>query len=303
MPRPYSKRAMQTASALALPRVGLLGNPSDLYGGRGMGFPVWNWRAKVTLTPGARADEEIPLLQAARAVFLGLHPEVEAFSLAFQSNIPSQAGLAGSSAIVMAALRAMLQGHDLKWSWRELADATLAAERDHLGILGGPMDRWIQAQEHFLWMDFATEETEPLSLQRLPSLRILLPAEPGQPSGSVHAPIMERWRNGDVAVQKVMGAYPSLVDEGRAALLAGDFVAFAKCMDRNFDLRASLFPIQEQDQSMIALCRRHGAAAKFCGSGGSVLAMHAAKEWQDLETEAKQAGIAVLELQLTSEAT
>ena len=293
---------MQSASAFALPRIGLLGNPSDLYGGQGMGFPVWNWRAAVHLTPGALDQEEIPLLQAARTVFLDRHSATANFSLAFTSDIPRQAGLAGSSAIVMAALRAMLQAHGLEWPWRKLADATLAAEREHLGILGGPMDRWIQAREKFLWMDFAAEETANLALENLPSLRILLASESGQASGSVHAPIMERWQQGDAQVHAIMGAYPKLVAEGRAALHAADWGALASCIDRNFDLRASLFPISEQDQEMVALCRRHGAAAKLCGSGGAVLAMKKeTSSWADLEAEATQAHCVVVQPQLNPE--
>jgi len=293
---------MKSASAYALPRIGLLGNPSDLYGGCGLGFPIWNWRAEVYLDPGLSVTEEIPLLQAARVVFSQLHPIQEEFCLRLTSDIPKQAGLAGSSALVMAALRAMGKAHGFQWTWRSLADATLAVEKDHLGIPAGPMDRWIQAQEEFLWMDFSENKTEVLPIFTLPSLRVFVSSKPGKSSRSVHTPIMERWIRGDHQVKEVMNAYRPLVEQGRAALLAGNTHSLAECIDRNFELRASIFPIQEEDQAIIDLCRRHGAAAKQCGSGGAILSIMKGKEkWARLEAEANVVGITVVDPQLYNE--
>ena len=293
---------MKPAFATALPRVSLIGNPSDIYGGCGLGFPIWNWQAKVFLDPSISSAEEMPLLQAARLVFSQLLFIKEEFGLRFISDIPLQAGLGGSSALVMAALRAMGKAHGLQWTWRSLADATLTVEQEHLGIIAGPMDRWIQAQEEFLWMDFSGNKTEVLPINTLPSLRVLISSKPGRPSGSVHAPIMERWSRGDPQIKRVMDAYRPLVEQGRVALLAGDISTLAECMDRNFELRASLFSIHEEDQAMINLCRRHGSAAKLCGSGGAVLALMKCKEeWSALEVEAKGAGITVVEPQLFKE--
>ncbi len=293
---------MKQSFATALPRVSLIGNPSDIYGGFGLGFPIWNWQAKVFLDPSISSAEEMPLLQAARLVFSQLHFIKEEFGLRFISDIPLQAGLGGSSALVMAALRAMGKAHGLQWTWRSLADATLTVEQEHLGIIAGPMDRWIQAQEEFLWMDFSGNKTEVLPINTLPSLRVLISSKPGRPSGSVHAPIMERWSRGDPQIKRVMDAYRPLVEQGRVALLARDISTLAECMDRNFELRASLFSIHEEDQAMINLCRRHGSAAKLCGSGGAVLALMKCKEeWSALEVEAKGAGITVVEPQLFKE--
>ena len=293
---------MKPAFATALPRVNLIGNPSDIYGGCGLGFPIWNWQAKVFLDPSISSTEEIPLLQAARVVFSQHHTVKQKFGLRFISDIPLQAGLGGSSALVMAALRAMGKAHGIQWTWRSLADATLAVEQVHLGNIAGPMDRWIQAQEEFLWMDFSGNKTEVLPINTLPPLRVLISSKPRRSSGSVHAPIMERWSRGDPQIKRVMDAYKPLVEQGRVALLGRDFSTLAECMDRNFELRASLFSIHEEDQAMINLCRRHGSAAKLCGSGGAVLALMKCKEeWSALEVEAKGAGITVVEPQLFKE--
>ena len=293
---------MKPAFATALPRVSLIGNPSDIYGGYGLGFPIWNWQVKVFLDTSISTTEEIPLLQATREVFSQHHTVKQKFGLRFISDIPLQAGLGGSSALVMAALRAMGKAHGFQWTWRSLADATLTVEQEHLGIIAGPMDRWIQAQEEFLWMDFSENKTEVLPMNTLPPLRLLISPKPGRPSGSVHAPIMKRWSRGDPKIKGVMDAYVPLVEQGRVALLNGDIPSIAECMDRNFELRASIFSIHEEDQAMINMCRRHGSAAKLCGSGGSVLALMKGKEeWTALEVEAKGAGITVVEPQLFKE--
>ena len=293
---------MKPAFATALPRISLIGNPSDIYGGCGLGFPIWNWQAKVFLDPSISSTEEIPLLQAARVVFSQHHTVKQKFGLRFISDIPLQVGLAGSSALVMAALRVMGKAHGIQWTWRSLADATMTVEQVHLGIIAGPMDRWIQAQEEFLWMDFSRNKTEVMPINTLPPLRVLISSKSSRPSGAVHAPIMERWIRGDPQIKRVMEAYRPLVEQGRVALLARDICTLAECMDRNFELRASLFSIHEEDQAMINLCRRHGSAAKLCGSGGAVLALMKGKEeWTKLEAEAKGAGITVVEPQLFKE--
>jgi len=60
-------------------------------------------------------------------------------------------------------------------------------------------------------------------------------------------------------------------DAGRDALTVRDRAAFLGCVDRNFDLRAAVFPIAAADRALVELGRSHGAAAKFPGSGGAVL--------------------------------
>ena len=87
---------MKQYHANAQPRVSLLGNPSDIYGGFGLGFPIWNWQAKGFIDTSISTSEEIPLLKAARKVFSQYHIVKKKFGLRFISDIPMQAGLAGS---------------------------------------------------------------------------------------------------------------------------------------------------------------------------------------------------------------
>lgn len=286
-------------SGKAFPRVNLLGNPSDIYGGLGLGFPIQNWFAEVFLDPNCSSDEEINLFWAARKVFSEKKTIHKEFGLRYFSDIPRQVGLAGSSALIMAALRVMAKAYNYSWTWRSLADATLVAERKYLGIVAGPMDRWIQAKEKLLFMNFSESKTKILPISKLPNFRILISSKPGQPSGSVHTPVMKRWENGDPLVKKIMNSYKSLVLKGFESLMSGDIFSFAECMERNFELRSSLFSIDDEDQAIIDFCKSHGCSAKLCGSGGSVIALMKVKEkWLDFEKDAKKKGIIVVEPQL-----
>ena len=286
----------KTISSRVFSRVNLLGNPSDIYGGFGLGFPIQNWSAEVFLDPDISTNKEINLLRAAREVFSKIQPIKNDFGLRYYSDIPRQVGLAGSSALVMAALKVLGEAHNFKWTWKSLAEATLLAEREHLGIIAGPMDRWIQAKEEFLWMNFSGKKTKIIPIKKLPSLRILIHSNSRQSSGAIHAPIMERWKNGDPFVKKVMDSYRSVVEKGLASLLSGDMPSFAECIDLNFELRSSIFSISDGDRAVIDFCRRNGSAAKFCGSGGAIIALMKSKQdWSEFEKKADQEEFFVVE--------
>lgn len=314
----------------ARPRAGLLGNPSDLYGGRGVGFTYDNAGVSLTLRgvaassapdPGQQASPSSPrslhpghqvppssprdlqpetvdqeksasdpqgdrLLDAARAVFAeawvaaGRDADTlleRSETMRFTSDIPRQAGLSGSSAIVIAALRALSTFHGLSLPPERLAELALRAEVERLAIRAGPMDRIVQAYEGLLAMDFA-QPFAPGATQRLP-VALLGPLvlswnpRPGRPSGDVHASVAARHAAGDAEVSAVMRELAIGVDEGLAALRAGKRETLMGLVNRNFDLRARLFEIDAADRRMIELGRARGAATKFCGSGGAVLAV------------------------------
>ncbi|MCA9323201.1 MAG: hypothetical protein KDB53_20850, partial [Planctomycetes bacterium] len=180
----------------AWPRVGLLGNPSDGYGGRVLAFSFEDFEARVTLTGSAQEtieSEAAPLVRAALRRFeaaVGSHPGPGA--VVVSCDIPRQAGLSGSSAIIIATLRAQMARSGRRLSDLELARMALAVEVDDLGITAGPQDRIVQAYEGLLDMDFSQgpfPTPRRLDAATLPPLFLAGSKEPGDDSGSVHRPV------------------------------------------------------------------------------------------------------------------
>ena len=302
---------MKPVVGVAHARVGLLGNPSDGYGGKAIAFCVADFEARVYLEPaedlrllgdhGARRlasslveagggiDPVDPgdgshLLEAALYRFLRAHPEsrrvapeesAPRFSMRLETNIPRQVGLGGSSAIVIAALRALGDLFGITQDPVELATSALAAEQDDLGIAAGPMDRIVQAREGAVVMDL----TRPGDLSShfaiepnlLPPLFIAWQPARGEPSGVAHGDLQARWRAGDREVLETIGDLRALVDEGLGYLERGEHALFCRAMGRNLELRERIFSISEGDRQMVEIAARHGATAKLCGSGGAVV--------------------------------
>jgi glucuronokinase len=272
---------MPVVTARARPRASLLGNPSDMYGGAGVAFTFTDFAAAVTLTE-SRAPSIAPGVLAATWQVFGAGvrdlPPRPPFAVACTTDVPRQVGLAGSSAIAVAFLRALHAWYGLRADATEIARLALAAEVDVLGIRAGPMDRLAQSHEGLLAMDFARPfapaSTTRLPVALLPPLLIAYDLAP-KSSGAVHQPVYERWLRGDPEVRAVLAGYRPLVAAGVAALRARDGAELRRLANANFDLRARLFAIRDRDLAMIELGRARGAATKFCGSGGAVLALPA----------------------------
>lgn len=263
--------------ARAHARVGLLGNPSDLYGGRGIGFAVRELTATVTLRESRETRETVldhELLRAAWRM-LAIDGSARPFAAEVASDIPFQAGLSGSSAIIIAALRAWSAWYALGLSRTRIAELAWRTENELLGIRAGPLDRLVQSHEGLVAMDFRTPfaegAVERLDPALLPPLLLAWHGKASASSGDVHAPVFARFQAGDRAVRRVMEELACNAVAGRAALEARDVASFMACVNRNFDLRSEVFEIAEADRALIALGRSLGAGAKFPGSGGAVL--------------------------------
>ncbi len=261
-------------------RVGLLGNPSDLYGGAGLGFAIAEFGATARIVARTPASNRAaPLLEA---TWRTLRPRVGervsrgAPPLAIESNVPFQSGLAGSSAIVVAAIRAWAAHLEKRLSRSRLAEIAWRVEQETLGVRAGPLDRLVQAHEGLVAMEFAvpwtTEAVRRLDPASLPPMLLAISNDGGgRASGDVHAPIFERWKAGDPAVAAMVEGLAENARRGIAALEQGDHDAFLACIDRNLDLRGTVFEIEQADRELIQLGRSLGAAAKLPGSGGAVL--------------------------------
>ena len=95
------------------------------------------------------------------------------FKLSYETTIPRQAGLSGSSAIICAAFNALLLWFDVPQSAipvRDRPGLILSVERDELGITAGLMDRVAQVR----FSEFNSAVTSVASPQKFPEDNLIL---------------------------------------------------------------------------------------------------------------------------------
>jgi glucuronokinase len=272
---------MPSATGSAHARAALAGNPSDGFGGATLAVAVRDFgaRAEVSDARGLRVEPPSPLAEAA-AARLGGEAHVR-----WSCSIPREVGLAGSSAIVVAVLRAMAELRGRAFEPRELAALALAVETEDLGIAAGLQDRVAQSFGTLVAMEFGGAEPayEPLDPRLLPPLYLAWRADTAQSSTHVHSDLRERHTAGDQAVGDGMRRLARHARIARDALLAGDHAAFGRALDASFDERARMVELDPRHVRMVEVARAHGATANYAGSGGAIVgtapdpaALHAA---------------------------
>lgn len=298
--------------SLSYPRAALIGNPSDGYFGKTIAFVFSNYCAKVQLyhTPEleilpekmdvdkfANIDEladrvafngyygGMRLIKAAIKVFHyhcksnNIPLDERNFTIRYCSNIPLRLGLAGSSAIITACFKAMMQFYEVDIPKPILANLVLSVENKELGIAAGLQDRVAQAYEVPVYMNFARDimekqgygEYEPLNGAQLPNIYIAFRRNLSEGTEVLHNSLKARYNIGEKAVLEAMEEWSQLTCQFREALNRQDHPEMARLINRNFDLRRSLVPIEPGNIEMVELARSTGASSKFTGSGGAII--------------------------------
>ena len=299
----------------AYARAGLIGNPSDGYFGKTISLIVKNRNATVSLWESP--ELKIELSERDKTHFRSarhLHREVERFgyysglrlmkatvkrfvdhfdergvslpkrnfTVRYASNIPRHVGLAGSSAIITAFLRAMLTFYEVDMPQIDQPTFVLGVETQELDIGAGLQDRVIQVYEGVVYMDFRRElveqtghgQYEALDPSLLPPLFLAYRTDLNEGSEVFHNNIRQRFAAGEADVVQAMERFAELAWLGREALEAGDPMAIGPLMDENFDLRAAIYPVSKKNLAMVQLGRDHGAHVKFSGSGGAAVGIY-----------------------------
>src|SRR5581483_8751307 len=193
--------------AFAPARVALAGNPSDGYGGAVLALTVDGLRARAWIAPDPQECVAPELVAATVARFARLHaPGAAGTAVGCATAIPRSVGLGGSSAIVIAVLRALCVQNNVTLEPLELAELALAVEVEDLGIAAGPQDRIAQAFGGLTFMDFARSQYASLDPEHLPPLLIAWRASTSAPSGPVHDDLRARYDAGDPAVRRAITA-------------------------------------------------------------------------------------------------
>jgi glucuronokinase len=207
----------------------------------------------------------------------------------YQTTIPRQVGLAGSSAIIVATLRCLMEFYDVHLPIEVQPTFVLLVEQDELGITVGLQDRVIQVYEGIVYMDFNSNHRrlieglpcywyEPMDPALLPPLYVAHHESLGEPTEVFHGNIRERFNRGEQTVVSAMRCFPELAASGREALISGDAERLAWLMNMNFDTRRSIYELPAWQIAMVETARRCGASAKFAGSGGAIVGTYCSEE-------------------------
>ena len=301
--------------AVVYARAGLMGNPSDGYYGKTLSVAIRNFAARVSLYehpeleivpsfqdrsiyPGMRELAEdvrrngyyggIRLMKAAIKRFYDycvrhdIPLDNRNFSIRYRSTIPRRLGLAGSSALVTATMRCLLEFYEVDIPKPILPGLILEVETEELGIAAGLQDRVIQVYGGLVFMDFSRDlmerqgygNYEELDPALLPPLFLAYRTELGEGSEVVHNNIRQRWLDGDPEVHQAMRDFAEYAQQARDLLVAGRGMEIGPLMDRNFERRRSIMKLDPGNIEMVEIARSVGAHAKFAGSGGAIVGMY-----------------------------
>ncbi|HOV33192.1 MAG TPA: GHMP kinase [Candidatus Hydrogenedens sp.] len=298
--------------AVAYSRAGLVGNPSDGYFGKTISVIVRDFYAKVSLYESPRLEiipshqdesryesidhltEDVRLngyyggIRLMKASIYKFYQYCQTnkitlpqrnFSIRYRSTIPRRLGLAGSSALVTATMKCLMEFYEVEIPKPILPNLILSVETEELGIFAGLQDRVIQVYEGCVFMDFNKELMEkqgygyyeeiPISL--LPKLFIAYRKELSEGSEIFHNNVRERWLSGDPTVHQAMKDFAEYAQKARDLLWAGKGEEIGVWMDKNFDRRKSIYNLDPRQVRLVDIARSVGAHAQFTGSGGAIV--------------------------------
>jgi glucuronokinase len=299
----------------AFSRAGLIGNPSDGYHGKTISIIVPDYRAEVILSPSktleiipAEEDQSrfpsidslrrdvrlhgyyggVRLIKATIKRFgdycESIHEQLkhQNFTISYSTNIPRQVGLGGSSAIVVATLRCLMEYFGVAIAPEIQPSLARAVEVEELGIPAGLQDRVIQVYEGLVYMDFGKSvlaakhgyevgRYERLDPEMLPPVYIAFSKKAAEPTEVPHNDLRARYKMGDSKVLAAVARWAELAELARTALIERDHAGLFALINENFDLRLSVMKLAPSHVEMVNVARQAGASAKFAGSGGAII--------------------------------
>lgn len=300
-------------------RCGIVGNPTDMYGGSVISCSTRE-RAYVSITPSdsliLEADQgPVEIHLRADLQLKGDHVDILRAVIAHQryyrlkahircwSDLPFAAGLSGSTAMVAAALQAVLAFRGETFGRHHFAEVARSIELNYLGVVCGYQDHYMATFGGVNYLDFRDKEfyrevgSEPFAtvealtphVEQLPF--VLANTGVAHHSGAVHKPIRERWLEGDKEVVEAYTRIAKLAREGKKALLMQDWRRLGDLMNENHDIQRRLGGSGPENERLIEAALQAGAyGAKLAGAGqgGTIIALH--PEPESLEPALQAAG-------------
>ncbi len=302
-------------------RCGIIGNPTDMYGGSVLSCSM-NLRATVAITPADNLILETGGQTCQIKTQADLSPKKDRFDLAraildymrlpplncrihYDSEIPMQSGMAGSTALVVALVQALLVWQGEEINRYQLAERARYIELNNLKVVCGYQDAYMTTFGGLRFMDFQGKQfyrsAEAELFASMESLSDFVPKLPftlgftgvQHSSGAVHHPLRERWLEGESLVVKSYKRIAELARLGKKALLLADWPTLGQLMNENHAIQRELGGSGESNEKLIAAALDAGAlGAKLAGAGngGTIIALWPWKDRTRLEESLRAAG-------------
>jgi glucuronokinase len=291
-------------------RAGLVGNPSDGFGGAVLATPLPGIAATVTArsTIGVsfasnesvlswpsvgswceavdregHGDEQRIISAALWTLVDHLrrrsipHDGVE---LTWTTDVPRSVGLAGSSALAVGVIDACARAWAIELDPRVVAALALRAEREVLGIAAGWQDRIVQAHRCTVLVDASV--TEVVDGCEVPAVWRLRAPEGASASlvvgwsgaaGESSDQYHAPLRRSADALVTPMAELAVLARVAADAWQRGAFDVVARAMGDGWRVRQGCAPLRPDHTAVVEVVRAAGVAATTPGSGGSVVAL------------------------------
>ncbi len=313
-------------------RAGIVGNPTDMYGGAVLSCSV-GMRARVTITASPELFLETSGQECRIKGWEDLHPQGDRFDLAravldylhlpaptcriqYESEIPLRSGMAGSTALVVALLAALSAWRGERTNPYRLAERARYVELNYLKVVCGYQDAYMCTFGGLSYMDFRGKQfyrqaeaelfatIEPLAshVSQLPFVLGFTGVQ--HASSAVHKPIRERWLEGEPAVVEGYKRITEIARMGKKALILQDWVQLGRLMNENHAIQRDLGGSGEINEQLISAALGAGAlGAKLAGAGdgGTIIALWPRPDLTKLEDALVEAGTcAVYRLSVSS---
>ena len=306
-------------------RAGIIGNPTDMYGGAVLSCSV-SKRARVTVTPASHLMIETGGQECRITSRDDLRPQRDRFDVAravldymrlpplacrvrYESEIPLRSGLSGSTALVVALLQALLAWQGEYPSPYRLAERARYIELNYLKVVCGYQDAYMCTFGGLNYMDFRGKQfyreaeaelfatIEPLAAY-VPELPFVLGFTGVQhASGAVHKPLRERWLEGEATVVEGYRHITEIARMGKKALLVADWPLLGRLMNENHAIQRDLGGSGESNERLIAVALEAGAlGSKLAGAGhgGTIIALWPWPDTTRLEEALHEAGASAI---------
>jgi galactokinase/mevalonate kinase-like predicted kinase len=304
-------------------RAGIIGNPTDMYGGAVLSCSV-GMRARVTVTPAKGIVLEANGEECHIAGWGDLRPRGDRFDLvraildymrlpsldcriSYESDIPLNSGMSGSTALLVATLQALLAWQGECPNRYQLAERARYIELNHLEVVCGYQDAYMCTFGGLNYMDFRGKQfyreaeaelfatIEPLAAYVAGLPFILGYTGVQHSSGAVHKPLRERWLEGESLVVQSYERMTELARMGKKALIMGDWPLLGRLMIENHAIQRDLGGSGESNERLITAALEAGAlGAKLAGAGagGTIVALWPWEDAAPLERALHEAGAA-----------